>query len=290
MSINNFSETQKKILEHREYRSEILSNILETIGVNSPIKNSNDYCLAHHKIYHLQKLIENEDNNTLNNYISNLNLDKGKLKTTMIIDKNDCITYKDSNFLDDLYIIPYEIQSKINKNINITFKKSWKLIQESGYEELLNISLEAIIIIDKSLTKDTTNSYTIKNFPLTIYTDYLDDELLLAENIIHEAGHNFLNELLEAYKIKIDNSVTIFSPWKEKERPLFGFLHAVWSFSIVTNFYKSILQHNEFISQRIDYEKERLIKVSDNFNHACNFIKDDHVKNILKSEYNKAII
>lgn len=64
------------------------------------------------------------------------------------------------------------------------------------------------------------------------------------EALVHEYGHQKLNVITPLASLIVDDpgEAVYYSPWRDDPRPLSGLLHAVFSFSMVTDFYRRLLE------------------------------------------------
>ncbi|HCT80731.1 MAG TPA: HEXXH motif domain-containing protein [Micromonosporaceae bacterium] len=104
-----------------------------------------------------------------------------------------------------------------------------------GFGALLGNHAKVVCLLAKRTPPSAFNSWTITRLPGTVFTDYSHAVLLLARDLIHEAGHNWLNDLLTATKLQIPQQ-QFYSPWKRTHRPAFGFIHATWAFPLTMIF------------------------------------------------------
>jgi hypothetical protein len=102
----------------------------------------------------------------------------------------------------------------------------------AGFGRLLDAHAPITCLLQHKRLGDTVDSWTVTRLPGTIYLDYVDDPDLYARDLIHESGHNWLNDALTALAIDLPTDHHFFSPWKDCERPAFGFLHACWAFPL----------------------------------------------------------
>lgn len=268
--------------------------ILSYVGINSNIKNKEDLAFSYHLIYHLQKLMKHKSEDELKIFIENINDYSNHLSgdNVKFIDKANCIKYKDTNFLDPIYVIN-DANKLNNVKDNYMIQSTLNLLEYCGYNNMLNMSLANIVLLENNNTP--SRSYTIKQFPMTIFTDYEENPIIFAENIIHEVGHCNLNDIFNSFNIDLDSNIYYYSPWKKTQRPLFGFLHAIWSFSVVTNYYKKIEEKflsdsdRAFVEFRIQYEKSRLISSEQDLISACSYINNHVVKEYIVDQYTRAI-
>ncbi|MFI5685814.1 aKG-HExxH-type peptide beta-hydroxylase [Streptomyces sp. NPDC051636] len=89
-----------------------------------------------------------------------------------------------------------------------------------------------ICLLNRRRLDETLHSWALTRLPGTVFTDYTAHPEVLARDLIHEAAHNWLNDALAAHDVRLPGDVTFFSPWRGTNRPVFGFLHACWAFSL----------------------------------------------------------
>jgi HEXXH motif-containing protein len=79
---------------------------------------------------------------------------------------------------------------------------------------------------------DILHSWSITRRPGTVFSDFTDESAVLGRELVHEAGHHWLNDALSATSSTIPAEVTFHSPWRGTMRPVFEFLHACWAFPL----------------------------------------------------------
>ncbi|MFE0276141.1 HEXXH motif-containing putative peptide modification protein [Streptomyces sp. NPDC058992] len=103
---------------------------------------------------------------------------------------------------------------------------------EHGFGTLLTQHAPVICLLNRRRLDETLHSWALTRLPGTVFTDYTVHPEILARDLIHEAAHNWLNDALAAHDVRLPGHVTFFSPWRGSPRPVFGFLHACWAFSL----------------------------------------------------------
>ncbi|AGS72315.1 aKG-HExxH-type peptide beta-hydroxylase [Streptomyces collinus] len=103
---------------------------------------------------------------------------------------------------------------------------------EHGFGTLLTQHAPVICLLNRRRLDETLHSWALTRLPGTVFTDYTAHPEVLARDLIHEAAHNWLNDALAAYDVSLPADVTFFSPWRGTPRPVYGFLHACWAFSL----------------------------------------------------------
>ncbi|MFD5766668.1 HEXXH motif-containing putative peptide modification protein [Streptomyces sp. NPDC127049] len=103
---------------------------------------------------------------------------------------------------------------------------------EHGFGTLLTQHAPIICLLNRRRLDETLHSWAITRLPGTVFTDYTAHPEVLARDLIHEAAHNWLNDALAAHDVRLPADVSFFSPWRGTPRPVYGFLHACWAFSL----------------------------------------------------------
>ncbi|MDX2294415.1 MULTISPECIES: aKG-HExxH-type peptide beta-hydroxylase [Streptomyces] len=103
---------------------------------------------------------------------------------------------------------------------------------EHGFGTLLTQHAPVICLLNRRRLDETLHSWALTRLPGTVFTDYTTHPEVLARDLIHEAAHNWLNDALAAHDVRLPGDVTLFSPWRGTPRPVYGFLHACWAFSL----------------------------------------------------------
>lgn len=140
----------------------------------------------------------------------------------------------------------------------------------------------------------TLDSWTISRLPGTVFTDHVADPLVLARDLIHEAGHNWLNDAFTALHVKIDGDVSYFSPWKNTNRPAFGFIHACWAFPLTMIFTVEALTRaegpaREFFRTYLRVQARLLAAASQDHDRALTLVPDVDLRDRLRTMYRAAL-
>jgi hypothetical protein len=164
----------------------------------------------------------------------------------------------------------------------------------ADFGTLLTGHAAVVCLLRRKALGDTLDSWTISRLPGTIFTDHVADPLVLARDLIHEAGHNWLNDALAALQIKIDDGHTYFSPWKKTERPAFGFLHACWAFPLTMIFVASVLpradtQVRDYLHAYLRLQAQLLAGTADDHARALTLIPDEDLRGRLEAVFRAAL-
>lgn len=124
--------------------------------------------------------------------------------------------------------------------------------------------------------------------------EHVDDPVVLARDLIHEAGHNWLNDALAATGCKISDAAHFHSPWKQTMRPAFGFLHACWAFPLTMLFTAHALNStagdlHRFLTAYLDQQRSLLADTAPDHARALELISDDGLRDRLAAAHRQAL-
>lgn len=159
-----------------------------------------------------------------------------------------------------------------------------------GFGALVGNHAKVVCLLAKRTLPSAFNSWTITRLPGTVFTDYSRAMLLLARDLIHEAGHNWLNDVLAATKLQIPSQPLFYSPWKHTRRPAFGFIHATWAFPLTMIFAARAIEDApedvaDYLRTYIDQQRGMLAMTQKDHPAAMALIEDDHVRHCLTSVF-----
>lgn len=107
--------------------------------------------------------------------------------------------------------------------------------------ERLNSEISYYVPIKRSDVK-THNSFSAENLVGVIFLSESYDDLKLSEAIVHEYHHNELYRYMMNVGVITDGASEklFYSPWRADARPLFGLIHALYVFTGVSAFFRSL--------------------------------------------------
>lgn len=124
-------------------------------------------------------------------------------------------------------------------------KKALQLIEKASADKFFHIisSIQFIVPV-KYTTKDTHRSFSSSLLPDVLFMSENADPLELAEAVVHESGHNYLNQVMSTTALFTgkEGAALFYSPWRKDPRPLTGLLHAIFVFTEVCTFYRLLLK------------------------------------------------
>lgn len=83
-------------------------------------------------------------------------------------------------------------------------------------------------------------SFSSSRLPGTVFLSRTSDVFRTAEAMVHEHGHLVLNGVMDYVALINDHERLVYSPWRPDARPVAGLLHAVFVFSVVVEFLRSL--------------------------------------------------
>ncbi|MFE2728836.1 aKG-HExxH-type peptide beta-hydroxylase [Kitasatospora sp. NPDC059327] len=163
----------------------------------------------------------------------------------------------------------------------------------AGFGDLLAAHAAIVCLLRTKTLGQTLDSWTITRLPGTIFTDHTGDPVVLARDLIHEAGHNWLNDALTATRDKISDTERFFSPWKNTDRPAFGFLHACWSFPLTMIYTARIIDQttgalHQFLTAYLDQQRPLLAATVPDHARALDLVTDDDLRTRLRDVHQQA--
>ncbi|MER6841657.1 aKG-HExxH-type peptide beta-hydroxylase [Streptomyces platensis] len=168
--------------------------------------------------------------------------------------------------------------------------------EAAGFGSLVAEHAVVLCLLRHKQLGETLDSWSITRLPGTIFCDYTDEPAVLARDLIHEAGHSWLNDALTAIHAKISDEVGFYSPWKGTIRPAFGFLHACWSFPLMMLHTATVLDTSacsrnlrRFLTTYLDEQRRLLAPTADDHGEALALIPDPELRRRLRAVHEEAL-
>ena len=86
---------------------------------------------------------------------------------------------------------------------------------------------------------DVHKSFTAPDLKRVVFASYAADPHRLAEAIIHEVAHSYLNRAADVDLLVRPDMNWVYSPWRDDSRPVIGLLHALYVFAMIGRFLNS---------------------------------------------------
>jgi hypothetical protein len=181
----------------------------------------------------------------------------------------------------------------VEHDLRILAAQALQVAHDAGFGPLVADHAAIICLLCPRRLGATLASWTITRLPGTVFTDHVGDPVVLARDLIHEAGHNWLNVILAAREVTIPDSPELFSPWKNQPRPPFGFLHACWAFPLTMLFTARALDSSSgpvtaFLTAYLGQQRALLAQTADAHPTALELIGDLELRDALAAIYQAA--
>ncbi|WP_051926381.1 aKG-HExxH-type peptide beta-hydroxylase [Streptomyces durhamensis] len=154
---------------------------------------------------------------------------------------------------------------------------------EHGFGTLLTQHAPVVCLLNRRRLDETLHSWALTRLPGTVFTDYTAHPEVLARDLIHEAAHNWLNDALTAHDVSLPADVTFFSPWRGTPRPIYGFLHACWAFSLTVLYARRARcgatgAVASFLDAHLRQQEGRFASVLDSLAEALSFVPTEAIR------------
>ncbi|MFE0458143.1 HEXXH motif-containing putative peptide modification protein [Kitasatospora sp. NPDC058965] len=258
-----------------------------------------DYALAHHVLEGSETAARIHDSESFDWYVANPDAAISEKLTPTAVGPRVVL----SPALTDLprspisetpYYVLRPETSRAPLNLRSLAASAYASAAGNGFAELLAAHAVVLCLLRAKQLGDTLDSWTITRLPGTVFLDHVGDPVVLARDLIHEAGHNWLNDALAATSCKIGDDVHFYSPWKQTVRPAFGFLHACWAFPLTVIYTARVLDHTggdlrRFLAAYLAKQRTLLTSTRDDHARALQLISDDGLRSRLQNVHNQAL-
>ncbi|MET7952230.1 HEXXH motif-containing putative peptide modification protein [Micromonospora sp. NPDC005324] len=164
----------------------------------------------------------------------------------------------------------------------------------AGFGALLRDHAPIVCLLRRKRLHDTLLSWTITRLPGTVFTDHTEHPLVLARDLIHEAGHNWLSDALAACHVTIPDGQHFYSPWRATKRPAFGFLHACWAFPLTVLYAARVAsttspQVRDFLTMHLRTQADHLQQARAGFQAAVTLVDHDDLRHRMTKIFDAAV-
>src|ERR1041385_3760875 len=138
-----------------------------------------------------------------------------------------------------------------------------------AFRELFNFVKILVDLIDAKFT-----SYSSCELTGVIFISTNREPLLLEEDLIHELGHQILENVMELDPLVIieERGQTFRLPWSGKEREIYGYLHAFFVYLMLYNYYGRVktrsIEEQSTASDRLAQIGDGLVRAIPELEHA----------------------
>ncbi|GAA2484217.1 hypothetical protein GCM10010406_20610 [Streptomyces thermolineatus] len=265
----------------------------------SDIGPAADYCLAHHSLEGAEAAAHAEDTATFDWYTTHLDVGAVTNSTPTSVGRRVVVAPEPAGLpRSAISETPYYVLGPGTQSappcLGDLAADAYETAAEAGFGELLAAHAVVLCLLRSKKLGDTLDSWTISRLPGTVFMDHVGDPVVLARDLIHEAGHNWLNDALTATGCKLDDDAQFHSPWKQAMRPAFGFLHACWAFPLTMLFTVQALEDStgdlhRFLAAYLDQQRSFLVSTPADHTRALELISDDGLRARLAAAYEQAL-
>ncbi|KNB53261.1 hypothetical protein AC230_06540 [Streptomyces caatingaensis] len=165
---------------------------------------------------------------------------------------------------------------------------------DAGLGRLVADHAVVVCLLRRKRLGETLDSWSITRLPGTVFCDHTDEPAVLARDLVHEAGHSWLNDALTAVHAKIDDEARFHSPWKDAVRPAYGFLHACWSFPLMMLYTSAVLERltgdvRRFLGAYLDEQRRLLAPTAGDHAEALTLVPDAGLRERLRAVHREAL-
>ncbi|MFJ1707187.1 aKG-HExxH-type peptide beta-hydroxylase [Kitasatospora sp. NPDC088346] len=255
------------------------------------------YALAHHILEGAEHAARNSDQDTFAWYAEHpdagaAHLTEAAGPLTVEPGEDGLLT---SGISDTPYYVLGPTTQAAPEHLPKLTREAADLAADHGFGDLVADHAPVVVLLDGKSLGSPLRSWTISRMPGTVVLDYVpDNPVMVGRDLVHEAGHNWLNDALTATRCEIDNTQTFYSPWKKTKRPAYGFIHGCWSFSLVSLYVAAVLptisgETHNFLATYLDRQRDQLRTVAGDHETALQTISDAPLQARLRAVYRHAL-
>ncbi|MFG3112904.1 aKG-HExxH-type peptide beta-hydroxylase [Streptomyces sp. NPDC048197] len=258
-----------------------------------------DYCLAHHVLEGAEAAARARDTTTFDWYGAHPDANTATLSTSTavgprIVINPDLDRLPRSAFSETPYYVLGPNTTAARKDLRELATAAYNTGAQTGFGPLLAAHAVVLVLLRHKQLGDTLDSWTITRLPGTVFSDHVDEPVVLARDLVHESGHNWLNDALAATASKISDEAQFYSPWKKTMRPAFGFLHACWAFPLTMIYTARVLSQttgalHQFLTAYLDQQRGLLAPTADDHARALALIPDTGLRQRLHAVHHEAL-
>ncbi|MFI1864376.1 aKG-HExxH-type peptide beta-hydroxylase [Streptomyces jumonjinensis] len=258
-----------------------------------------DYCLAHHALEGAEAAARADDAATFDWYVAHPDAGATAVSIPTPVGTRVVVTPTLADLpRSAISETPYYVLGPATETAEPHLCKlaadAYTSAERAGFGDLLAAHAVVLCLLRAKSLGETLDSWTISRLPGTVFMDHVDDPVVLARDLIHEAGHNWLNDALAATGCKISDTARFHSPWKQTTRPAFGFLHACWAFPLTMLFTAHALTSTEgdvhqFLTAYLDQQRSLLASTAPDHARALELISDDDLRHRLAAVHREAL-
>lgn len=265
----------------------------------SPATVAAEYCLTHHALEGAEAAARAGDTTTFDWYTANVDVNAVPLSTPTAVGPRIVVTpgldrLPRSVISETPYYVLSPESTAVTPGVRELAATAFATGASNGFGDLLAAHAVVVVLLRCKQLGDTLDSWTITRLPGTVFCDHVDEPVVLARDLIHEAGHNWLNDALTATATRISDEAQFYSPWKETMRPAFGFLHACWAFPLTMIYTARVLPEttgtvHQFLTAYLAQQRDLLGQTAEDHARALALVLDTGLRQRLHSVHHEAL-
>jgi len=163
----------------------------------------------------------------------------------LVLKKSLCIEIMEHDYETPLYIATPAAIFEARRMNTDGWLDALQILDRLGFNFTVNNCSGVIIDLGEKTLLDPTHSYTLSELPGTIYCEHVPSTVRLAETLLHEATHTWLNYAFKVYQSSGFSRREYWSPWRHKSRPVYGILQGAFVFSLLCQFFDACIAGSE---------------------------------------------
>ncbi|MFF3015906.1 aKG-HExxH-type peptide beta-hydroxylase [Streptomyces sp. NPDC057939] len=258
-----------------------------------------DYSLAHHALEGAENAARSHERDTFDWYTANPHTGAATNSTSTVLGPRVIVTPDLTDLpRSPISETPYYVLGPGTEPapgpLRTLAADAFATAEATGFGELLAAHAVVVVLLRTKQLGQTLDSWTITRLPGSVFLDHVADPAVLGRDLIHEAGHNWLNDALTATGSKIGDQGEFHSPWKQSMRPAFGFLHACWAFPLTMIYTARALEHAEgdvrrFLAAYLDQQRAQLAATAADHPRALELVSDEDLRERLATVHQQAL-
>lgn len=194
-------------------------NIPDSLGSDAA-----DYCLAHHVLEGAEAAARSRETATFNWYGAHPDANASALSTPTSVGPRIVLAPEldrlpRSTISDTPYYVLNSDTTAAPPDLRELAAAAYANGAKTGFADLLAGHAVVVCLLRHKKLGDTLDSWTLSRLPGTIFCDHINEPVVLARDLIHEAGHNWLNDALGATACEISDEVRFYSPGRRRAGP-----------------------------------------------------------------------
>lgn len=183
----------------------------------SDIGPAADYCIAHHSLEGAEAAARADDTATFDWYVTHPDVGAVTNSTRTAVGRRVVVAPELAELpRSAISETPYYVLGPGTESappyLGDLAADAYGTATEAGFGELLAAHAVVLCLLRSKKLGETLDSWTISRLPGTVFMDHVGDPVVLARDLVHEAGHNWLNDALTATGCKVDDNARFHSP------------------------------------------------------------------------------